>query len=124
MLSLEPDARPTFDTILATYRGSIFPEFFYLFFHDYNVSLNEIQNAAQLFRMSPSSDIEDGGVPPYGIAGPEVFPGESDERIERLTNDLGSIKAYLDAEEGAKEDEKGNKDIAKGANCVTFEVLV
>lgn len=41
MLSRQPSDRPKFDLILAQYRGTIFPEYFYTFLEDYVSSLTE-----------------------------------------------------------------------------------
>jgi len=45
MLSREPSQRPTFDRILATYRGTIFPEYFYTFLNDYVTELSELPDS-------------------------------------------------------------------------------
>ena len=42
MLSRDPNERPSFDRILTTYRGSIFPEYFYTFLKDYSASLSDL----------------------------------------------------------------------------------
>jgi phosphoinositide-3-kinase regulatory subunit 4 len=41
MLARDPKDRPSFDHILSTFRGSIFPEYFYIFLKDYVNSLSE-----------------------------------------------------------------------------------
>jgi hypothetical protein len=45
MLSREPSERPTFDRILATYRGTVFPEYFYTFLKDYATELAELPDS-------------------------------------------------------------------------------
>ena len=39
MISLDPSERPTFDTLLHTSRGTVFPESFYSFLHNYIYAL-------------------------------------------------------------------------------------
>ncbi|KDQ50203.1 hypothetical protein JAAARDRAFT_165024 [Jaapia argillacea MUCL 33604] len=41
MISLDPLTRPSFDTLLQTSRGTVFPECFYSFLHNYVSTLNE-----------------------------------------------------------------------------------
>ncbi|KAF9007713.1 hypothetical protein BDZ89DRAFT_1144434 [Hymenopellis radicata] len=42
MISLDPSARPTFDTLLHTSRGTVFPESFFSFLHNYVTSVNDL----------------------------------------------------------------------------------
>ncbi|KAK0451864.1 hypothetical protein EV421DRAFT_1773494 [Armillaria borealis] len=46
MINLDPAARPTFDTLLHTSRGSVFPESFFSFLHNYVSSVNELPNVS------------------------------------------------------------------------------
>jgi hypothetical protein len=39
---LNPSARPPFDTLLHSVRGTVFPEVFYSFLHGYVSSINEL----------------------------------------------------------------------------------
>jgi len=61
MLSRDPTDRHGFDHILSTYRGSIFPEYFYTFLQDYMISLAEMPEQSKetnfLQRVAPSSGI-------------------------------------------------------------------
>jgi phosphoinositide-3-kinase regulatory subunit 4 len=45
MLSREPEQRPSFDRILAEFRGTIFPEYFYTFLNDYVTELGELPDS-------------------------------------------------------------------------------
>lgn len=47
MLARDPQDRPSFDRILSTFRGSIFPEYFYTFLKDYAASLSELPEPSQ-----------------------------------------------------------------------------
>ena len=79
MLSLDPSSRPSFDRILSTFRGSIFPEYFYTFLKDYISSLSELAEQADvafLQRVSP-------------------LPGT---KIDRLLEEWDSISIYLTGE--------------------------
>ncbi|KAF8892835.1 hypothetical protein CPB84DRAFT_1837361 [Gymnopilus junonius] len=44
MIALDPAERPTFDTLLYTSRGTVFPESFYSFLHNYVSSVNELSS--------------------------------------------------------------------------------
>ena len=44
MIALDPPARPTFDTLLHTSRGAVFPESFYSFLHNYVSTVNEVDS--------------------------------------------------------------------------------
>lgn len=96
MLSLDPGDRPSFGNLLATNRATTFPEFFYAFFHQYNLTINEIQSPPQLLRPPVGLELEElGGA--GGESAKDSF-GEADWRIERVRKDLESIKSYLDVD--------------------------
>jgi phosphoinositide-3-kinase regulatory subunit 4 len=95
MLYLDPADRPTFDHLLATNRSTTFPEFFYTFFHQYNLTLNEIQSPTQLLRPSSPVEVDE---PTLGVDESRDSFGEADWRIERVRTDLESIKSYLDVD--------------------------
>ena len=83
MISLDPSERPTFDTLLHTSRGTVFPESFYSFLHNYVSSVNEL-----------SSDVLAVNSPP-----PTVLPiHDSDHRLERIWADYESIELYITPE--------------------------
>src|ERR1700733_9291391 len=55
MICLDPSARPTFDTLLHTSRGTVFPESFYSFLHNYVSSINELPTPPPFSVVSPQS---------------------------------------------------------------------
>ncbi|KAI0364206.1 hypothetical protein BV20DRAFT_1108288 [Pilatotrama ljubarskyi] len=109
MVGIDPSTRPTFDTLLHTSRGTVFPECFYSFLHNYVYSVNEV-NAAALFTAAQTSS-----APPAGAAASarsaghvgasatglngdsvdDIFPSDSDHRMERIWADYESVEPYL-----------------------------
>ncbi|TXT04392.1 hypothetical protein VHUM_04159 [Vanrija humicola] len=83
MLSREPSERPTFDRILATYRGTIFPEYFYTFLKDYATELAELPD-------SPD---------PEFLQKASTLPGS---KIDRMLEQWDSISVHLEGR-GANE---------------------
>lgn len=83
MLSREPSERPTFDRILATYRGTVFPEYFYTFLKDYATELAELPD-------SPD---------PEFLQKASTLPGS---KIDRMLEQWESISVHL---EGANDSE-------------------
>lgn len=77
MLSREPRNRPSFDRILSSFRGSIFPEYFYTFLKDYSTSLSELpeSNTAAFLQRSATQ------------------PGM---KVDRLFNEWDSISVHLE----------------------------
>ncbi|KAJ7715595.1 hypothetical protein DFH07DRAFT_862734 [Mycena maculata] len=120
MINLEPTARPTFDTLLHTSRGTMFPESFYSFLHNYVSSINDLPSNPPFFTTTapptaataatpasitpsisgstirPASSL---GLNPMGIPGtetlPDAFPSDSDHRMERIWSDYESVEPYL-----------------------------
>lgn len=121
MISLDPSERPTFDTLLHTSRGTVFPESFYLFLHNYVSSVNELSSDA-LAAISPpptalpshiapsisGSTRPSGGLSPTTGAGMGVeakndkLPSDSDHRLERIWADYESIEPYITPEKVGK----------------------
>ena len=66
MISLDPSERPAFNTLLHTSRGTVFPEFFYSFLHNYVFSVNEL-----------SSDVLAINSPPPTIQPTHIVPSMS-----------------------------------------------
>lgn len=110
MISLDPNIRPTFDGLLQSSQGTVFPDSFYSFLHTYVSSVNDLPpNAAPPATVAPS------------ISGPNIrvatsplnpqhdptslntdlgnpnstIPSNSDHRIERIWADYASIEPYL-----------------------------
>lgn len=114
MIPLSPAARPTFATVLQTYRGTIFPEVFYTFLHDYAVALSDVRGSDHAGR-------EEGG------GGWEARKGGSDERVGRIWEDWEMIKSYLDEElegrAGGEKDERGESSVEQGTLSAFFKDL-
>lgn len=119
MINLEPTERPTFDTLLHTSRGTVFPESFYSFLHNYVSSINDLPSNPPFLTTAPSTAVTAAtpatiapsisgstirppsslGLNPTGIAGtetpPDAFPSDSDHRMERIWSDYDSVEPYL-----------------------------
>ncbi|KAF7329785.1 hypothetical protein MKEN_00241800 [Mycena kentingensis (nom. inval.)] len=109
MIHLDPTARPTFDTLLHTSRGSVFPESFYSFLHNYVSSVNDLPAnppfsstatpgpltptvSSTSLRPSPPVNVNPGGPEP---AAADLLPSDSDHRMERMWSDYDSVEPYL-----------------------------
>ncbi|KAG6877788.1 hypothetical protein C0993_003882 [Termitomyces sp. T159_Od127] len=112
MIALDPSARPPFDTILHTSRGTVFPECFYSFFHNYVSTVNDISPtyhtpspqtatplgiapSSSITTLRPASSISHAAGAPTTETTPEVHPSEADSRVEKLWADYESIEPYL-----------------------------
>ncbi|EIW79923.1 WD40 repeat-like protein [Coniophora puteana RWD-64-598 SS2] len=124
MISLDPIARPNFESLLHTSRGTIFPESFYSFLHSYISSINDLPfnafsplsssgSAAGSALATPTistpnpSSIQQPPSAPLKSAGasaakdaladgaPNVLPSDSDHRIERIWEDFEGVEPYL-----------------------------
>ncbi|KAJ6463912.1 hypothetical protein C8R45DRAFT_1220032 [Mycena sanguinolenta] len=114
MINLDPTARPTFDTLLHTSRGTVFPESFYSFLHNYVSSINDLpSNPPFSSTAPPTSSSTPGGIAPSisgstlrpspslpnALAGtdtpPDALPSDSDHRMERIWSDYESVEPYL-----------------------------
>jgi len=121
MISLDPSERPSFDTLLHTSRGTVFPESFYSFLHNYVSSINELSSDVLAVNAPPSSALPShiapsvsgstlrpspsGGLNPTTTSagiGPEMksdtLPSDSDHRLERIWADYESIEPYITPE--------------------------
>ncbi|CAE6470635.1 unnamed protein product [Rhizoctonia solani] len=128
MIALAPDARPSFAIALETYRGSVFPESFYSFLHEYVASVNEISSPsvfdpkppntsnAPETHMSTAAPSGTGPTPTLptlaGGTGLEstsyesALPNESDARIDQLWNEFAMLEPHLIATRTEEESEK------------------
>lgn len=119
MIELDSTSRPTFDTLLHTSRGSVFPESFYSFLYNYVSSINDLPHNTPFATASPpistsisaqtsvapsasGSTIRAGSS--LGHNAPNVsatdnatesFPSDSDHRLEKIWADYESVEPYL-----------------------------
>ncbi|KAG2366341.1 hypothetical protein BDR07DRAFT_1606901 [Suillus spraguei] len=111
MISLDPAARPTFDILLAGARGTVLPECFYSFLHEYVASVGERPSSLPF----PSSSLSASNAPPSttpnttikvpsketvttaaGATGNgSVLPSDSDHRLERIWEEYENVDPYL-----------------------------
>ncbi|KAL0061663.1 Serine/threonine-protein kinase [Marasmius tenuissimus] len=111
MISLDPSQRPTFDSLLHTSRGTVFPECFFSFLHNYVSSVNELPTtppfAGLATPVTPSTTITPtpnprSSQPPTlhggAVTSNETLPSDSDHRLERLWADFESVEPYITAE--------------------------
>ncbi|PPQ92492.1 hypothetical protein CVT25_010325 [Psilocybe cyanescens] len=112
MINLDPSERPTFDTLLHTSRGTVFPESFYSFLHNYVSSINELSSENLAVNNPPTSVLGQSPIQPSlsgtvrtSSSGPlnssgnegkgDTLPSDSDHRIERIWEDYESIEPYI-----------------------------
>lgn len=114
MIVIDPTQRPTFDALLHTARGTVFPETFYSFLHNYVASINELSSpspfsfpnlsnpsAATPVTATPTTakPLVSNATQP-GLSNPsddfsDPLPSDSDRRMERLWSDYESVEPYL-----------------------------
>ncbi|KAI0342433.1 ARM repeat-containing protein [Trametopsis cervina] len=113
MIAIDPSSRPTFDSLLHSARGAVFPETFYSFLHNYVASVNEL-SAPSVFSFSPHNNSTSAAPTPttvtpvnakaaadaasHGLSGDvssEPLPSDSDHRMERIWSDFESVEPYL-----------------------------
>jgi len=115
MIALDPSARPSFDTLLHTSRGTVFPESFYSFFHNYVSSINDSSSippsppptvsspptphpVAPTISVSPTVKSTAAGQqlgPSVNDATVDALPSDSDHRMQRIWGDYESVEPYL-----------------------------
>ncbi|KAJ7028722.1 hypothetical protein C8F04DRAFT_1118486 [Mycena alexandri] len=107
MINLEPTARPTFDTLLHTSRGTVFPESFYSFLHNYVSSINDLPSNPPFSSTAPSTaapSVPGSAMRPSSSLGtglpgvetpPDALPSDSDHRLDRIWSDYESVEPYL-----------------------------
>lgn len=106
MINLNSPDRPTFDNLLHTSRGTVFPESFYSFFHNYVSSINELSNNLSYLPQPASTPVP--GSRPGTVASTttvattettiDTLTSDSDQRVERLWADYESFAPYLNEE--------------------------
>ncbi|KAF8607280.1 ARM repeat-containing protein, partial [Ceratobasidium sp. AG-I] len=154
MIALEPAARPSFRAALESCRGTVFPESFYSFLHEYIASVNEITNpsvfsskpantpnssdaasvAAASTGVSPTGTVPNvstttvntaNTVPGAGVATYEsMLPNESDVRIDRLWNDFAMLEPYMLVSNSAEETEKKPDKITARNRTMPFQDIL
>lgn len=144
MIALEPAARPSFREALESCRGTVFPESFYSFLHEYVAGVNEITNpsvfapkpanapsssesaavAAATTGVSPAGPISTASTAPgAGVATYEsMLPNESDARIDRLWNDFEMLEPHLLVDNAGEETEKKPDKITGRTRTMPFQV--
>ena len=104
MIAVDPEKRPTFDNLLHTSRGTIFPESFYTFFHDFFTSICRLTAESPFtntdHRTSSSIPSAKPSVIPENAASniaPEAvsLPNESDRRLDRLWSEYDSLEPHV-----------------------------
>lgn len=104
MIAVDPSVRPSFDTLLHTSRGSVFPESFYSFFHNYVSSINELPSSSPFASYAgpttpASATVKSPQVvtpqPLPGVYVDEPLPNDSDRRMERIWSDFESVEPFL-----------------------------
>ncbi|KAL0574075.1 Serine/threonine-protein kinase [Marasmius crinis-equi] len=112
MISLEPAQRPSFDSLLHTSRGTVFPECFFSFLHNYVSSVNEHSSLSPFAgTATPATPSTAAAASPnprltqtptlHGgttAASNDTLPSDSDHRLERLWADFESVEPYITSE--------------------------
>ncbi|KAL1709450.1 hypothetical protein EV121DRAFT_252818 [Schizophyllum commune] len=143
MISLDPALRPTFDDALTQARGTVFPETFYTFLHQYVLSVNELP-ATSPFGAStpaiPSTPVPPGMAPstssatvrpssggasrePESGTTMDVLPSDSDRRIERLWTDWETIEAGLSLAPSTTEEDSADVKVQYGYSAAPIKSL-
>ena len=113
MIAIDPTSRPTFDSLLHSARGTVFPETFYSFLHNYVASVNEPSPSIAFpfsgtphhpsTAQTPTSAVivpqplPKAAQPAAAATGDasEQLPSDSDHRMERIWSDYESVEPYL-----------------------------
>ena len=109
MIAIDPATRPTFDTLLHTSRGTVFPESFYSFLHNYVSTVNEVSSPSLFSATATPSTVPSSATVSAHKAGPNAAPGaslngdlpndplpsDSDHRMDRIWADYESVEPYL-----------------------------
>ena len=112
MINLDPSERPTFDTLLHTSRGSVFPESFYSFLYNYVSSINEPSSETLVVNNPANTPVHGHSSIPSTVSSnlrpassnlnpgnelkpSDLLPSDSDHRLERIWGDYESIEPYI-----------------------------
>lgn len=112
MITLDHTARPTFDTILHTSRGTVFPECFYSFLHNYVHTVCELSEKSPFLASPPPTIVGTPTTTPVAqvpkpaqravlsmsqeLQEDNTLPSDSDHRMERIWSDFESAETYLE----------------------------
>ena len=112
MIALDHTGRPTFDTILHTSRGVVFPECFYSFLHNYVHSVCEWSEKSPFLTSPPPIIAGTPTITPVAqvpkpaqraplsmsqeLQGDNNLPSDSDHRMEKIWSDFESVETYLE----------------------------
>lgn len=110
MISLEPAQRPTFDALLHSCRGTLFPDSFYSTFHDFISSVNDISISSPFSNVldtstktsnQVSAKTEEDKVVSSDPASPDLssLPADSDRRIMRTWADFDILEPHFSVEQ-------------------------
>lgn len=120
MIALNPSARPPFDTLLHSVRGTVFPEVFYSFLHGYVSSINELPattlsvpvpttaTSPEILTPATSSaatpTVNGGAATPVLTVDAKVpeaaVPRDADHKLEKIWADYESVEPYLVEDSG------------------------
>lgn len=108
MIALEPSERPTFDAILHTSRGSLFPDCYYSTFHDFISSVNDISASSPFSnvvdttsKISTQTSLQARTEEDKAVAADLVhmdaafLPSDSDRRILRTWSDFDILEPHF-----------------------------
>lgn len=138
MIALDHTARPTFDTVLHNSRGTVFPEGFYSFLHNYVHSVCELSEKSP-FLTSPPPTV---GTPTAPISqvpkptqraplsmsqevqGDNNLPSDSDHRMERIWSDFESVEIHLEQDANGGPPVEGNAESLTAAPSTSIPLQV
>jgi phosphoinositide-3-kinase regulatory subunit 4 len=109
MIALDPAQRPSFDVLLHTARGTVLPEAFYAFLHNYVSSVTELPSPSPF---APAVGVSGSSGPSatLGVTSPVMkgtpaamtaddpagaLPGDSDNRMDKIWTEYESLEAYF-----------------------------
>lgn len=112
MITLDPLGRPTFDSLLHTSRGTLFPDCFYSTFHDFISSVNDISASSPFTNIVDTSskisgqtslqmkfDEDKTTVSEMDGADVTCLPADSDRRIMRTWTDFDILEPHFSQEQ-------------------------
>jgi phosphoinositide-3-kinase regulatory subunit 4 len=110
MIALSPDTRPTFDNLLSSSKGSIFPDCFFSPLHDVMTSVNELSPASPFTPLTYNTSAGSAHVhaktettEKQALVGSSVgssvaLPTDSDRRIKRISMEFDVLLSSFASE--------------------------